>query len=102
MPVKLLQLYYDLCEEPQLRNIYVETTQTIAGSIHSGRFILGGRRLAKSGMPGPRPGGRPRMEFTQNDDYDLARYVAMRIPDKSASGRLGEVIYKELEQLVRS
>jgi hypothetical protein len=105
--LRIFELYYDVNEDRRLQNVYVETTQSISSYINSGRFILGGRRLAKSGMPGPRPirdrqNRRPfRVEFTADDDYALAHYLATRIPDKASGGRSGEVIYKELEQLVR-
>jgi hypothetical protein len=104
--LKILQLYYDVNEDLKLRDVYVETVESIVGYINSGRFILGGRRPAQSGMPGRRPSGgqqnrRPyRVEFTNDDDDALARYLATRIPDKASGGRSGEVIYKELEQLV--
>jgi hypothetical protein len=105
--LRIFELSYDANENARLRNVHVETTHSIVGFINSGRFILGGRRLAKSGMPGPRPSGgrrnrRPyRVEFTVDDDDALARYLATRIPHKASGGRSGEVIYKELEELVR-
>ncbi|KDQ59927.1 hypothetical protein JAAARDRAFT_33515 [Jaapia argillacea MUCL 33604] len=54
---------------------------------------------AKMGMGGPIPrkdGQRKRVEFTNDDDYRLCKYIASRIPCPEAGGRKGNNIYKTL------
>lgn len=43
---------------------------------------------------------RTRAPFSEEQDYQLCRFIALRIPVKEAGGRTGAGIYKELEQLV--
>lgn len=42
-----------------------------------------------------------RAPFTEDDDNQLCRHLALRIPVKEAGGRTGDNVYKELEKLVR-
>lgn len=39
-----------------------------------------------------------RRGFTAQEDQFLAEYIALRIPDKDAGGRMGNKIYQELEE----
>ncbi|QRW27027.1 hypothetical protein RhiXN_01622 [Rhizoctonia solani] len=46
-------------------------------------------------MSGRKPGA-DRNDFTTEDDNNLARFIAKRIPDKSEGGRTGNNLYKDL------
>ncbi|KAI0045785.1 hypothetical protein FA95DRAFT_90430 [Auriscalpium vulgare] len=46
-------------------------------------------------LPGRRPGAR-RNPFTEQDDQNLAKFLAQTIPNKEDGGRTGSVIYYEL------
>lgn len=39
-------------------------------------------------------------EFTREDEINLCRYIADRIPDKTTGGRRGNEIYKQLVAFV--
>ncbi|KAG8734063.1 hypothetical protein FRC11_012666, partial [Ceratobasidium sp. 423] len=49
----------------------------------------------KAPMSGRKPGA-DRNDFTTEDDNNLARFIAKRIPDKSDGGRTGNNLYKDL------
>ncbi|EPQ50705.1 hypothetical protein GLOTRDRAFT_141458 [Gloeophyllum trabeum ATCC 11539] len=49
----------------------------------------------RKGMGGPRP-GQGRVEFSDADKVNLARYLAKVVPDRKAGGRLGRIVYERL------
>ncbi|CAE6423446.1 unnamed protein product [Rhizoctonia solani] len=53
------------------------------------------RFAQKAPMSGRKP-GTDRNDFTTEDDNNLARFIAKRIPDKLEGGRTGNNLYKDL------
>jgi len=43
-----------------------------------------------------------RVEYTEEDDQNLTKYIAEKIPYLEAGGRLGNNLYLELEKNVRT
>jgi len=106
-----LQLSYDCHDKASKRNIWVEPVTFVRKCIKYG--LVAHRLRRKEGMGG-RIGRyvsfclfcicskicRLRNEFTAEDEEHLCKYLAIRIPDKSAGGRLGKVVYLEMESMV--
>ncbi|KAK0196598.1 hypothetical protein F5146DRAFT_10056 [Armillaria mellea] len=80
----------------KLRKMHAKKSNFISHCIKSGKFVLHVHRPRKA-MPGIPPGRRPhRVEFTEEDKENLARYLAFKVPDRAAGGLLGNMIYKRM------
>ncbi|KAF5381106.1 hypothetical protein D9615_004132 [Tricholomella constricta] len=94
-PKTLLQLSYDVdLYDRSRRRTWVEPKSFVQ------RCILEG--MVRHSLPVKKAMGgslRRHKEYTPKDDEHLARYIALRIPDKEAGGRRGEGLYQELEAL---
>ncbi|KAK0211806.1 hypothetical protein IW262DRAFT_363752 [Armillaria fumosa] len=87
---------YKTHSDIKLRKMHTKKSSFIAHCISSGKFVLHVHRPRKA-MPGIPPGRRPhRIEFTEKDKENLARYLAFKVPDRAAGGLLGNVIYKQM------
>jgi hypothetical protein len=106
LTLRTMQLYYDINEDRRLQDIYVKPLTFITECAHAGSFSLAKEKRLKMGMPGPRPrnaaggGGRARVEYTAEDDDHLCHFLARRCPHLADGGRMGNAIYKELENMV--
>ncbi|KAK7037994.1 Myb-DNA-bind-2 domain-containing protein [Favolaschia claudopus] len=85
---------YKAHSDPSLKGVFVEATSWVNNSISMGKYF---HRFYQKGMGG-RVGVRERTSFTEEDDYQLARYLAILIPDKRDGGRLGDNVYLRLMQ----
>ncbi|KAJ1310003.1 hypothetical protein OPQ81_006759 [Rhizoctonia solani] len=72
---------------------YVEPVTWVARCLSRGRYFHD--PIEKAPMSGRKPGA-DRNDFTTEDDNNLARFIAKRIPDKSEGGRTGNNLYKDL------
>ncbi|KAL5635789.1 hypothetical protein ACGC1H_004552 [Rhizoctonia solani] len=72
---------------------YVEPVTWVARCLSKGRYFHD--PIEKAPMSGRKPGA-DRNDFTTEDDNNLARFIAKRIPDKSEGGRTGNNLYKDL------
>ncbi|CAE7198679.1 unnamed protein product [Rhizoctonia solani] len=72
---------------------YVEPVAWVARCLSRGRYSHD--PIEKAPMSGRKPGA-DRNDFTTEDDNNLARFIARRIPDKSEGGRTGNNLYKDL------
>ncbi|KAK0239587.1 hypothetical protein EDD85DRAFT_455520 [Armillaria nabsnona] len=80
----------------KLRKMHTKKMNFISHCVNSGKFVLHVHRPRKA-MPGIPPGRRPhRVEFTEEDRENLARYLAFKVPDRNAGGLLGNVIYNQM------
>ncbi|KAF9469297.1 hypothetical protein BDZ94DRAFT_371453 [Collybia nuda] len=89
------QLAYDVHCNKLMRHIYVEPMPFIQRCIRQGTVIH--RLKERQGMGGAV--GHTRSSFTKEEDLSICQYLALRIPIKEAGGRLGDNVYKELEEL---
>jgi hypothetical protein len=115
----LIQLQYGCSQRISRRRVVVEHTTFIDTCIDMDTFIH--RLRPRKGMPGQPPGSyarcvsfsqqehcrvtepcNRRTKFTAEDDEHLVHYLAAVTPDKAAGGRMGNEIYKQLVELVRS
>ncbi|TBU29335.1 hypothetical protein BD311DRAFT_720911 [Dichomitus squalens] len=72
---------------------YVEKPTFVNTCIRNRRYAH--EPIRQRSMGGRIP-GETRVKFTSQDDRHLCEYIALRIPNKEAGGRYGEVFYKEL------
>ncbi|CAE6446438.1 unnamed protein product [Rhizoctonia solani] len=72
---------------------YVEPVNWVARCLSKGRYFHD--PIEKAPMSGRKPGA-DRNDFTTEDDNNLARFIAKRIPNKSEGGRTGNNLYKDL------
>ncbi|PBK78739.1 hypothetical protein ARMSODRAFT_947712 [Armillaria solidipes] len=80
----------------KLRKMHTKKMRFISHCINSGKFVLHVHGPRKP-MPGIPPGRRThRVEFTEEDRENLARYLAFKVPDRDAGGLLGNVIYNQM------
>ncbi|OJT06247.1 hypothetical protein TRAPUB_2928 [Trametes pubescens] len=77
------------------RKIYVEIPSFVDLCIHRGLYAH--ERVQKKPLGGrlPKSGRTP---FTKEDDMNLCRFLALRIPEKEAGGRNGRNTYIELTE----
>jgi len=96
-----MELKYHVHPDPMLRKIYVKPLGFLRQCANEGYFKLN-QKILKKGMGGPKPrGGRSRTEFTDQDDANLCEFLAIRTPNPADGGRGGNVVYQQLEELVR-
>ncbi|KAK0482564.1 hypothetical protein IW261DRAFT_1468345 [Armillaria novae-zelandiae] len=87
---------YKTHSDIKLRKMHTKKSNFISHCINSGKFVLHVHRPRRA-MPGIPPGHKPhRVEFTEKDKENLARYLAFKVPDRAAGGLLGNVIYKQM------
>ncbi|KAF7338044.1 Myb-DNA-bind-2 domain-containing protein [Mycena venus] len=84
---------YKTHSDPELHGVYVEAMAWVNNMVKTGRVM---HHFIQKGMGGAIRGDRERTAFTEEDDYRLARYLAVLIPDKSDGGRLGTNVYRSL------
>ncbi|KEP53092.1 Rap1 myb domain protein [Rhizoctonia solani 123E] len=72
---------------------YIEPVTWVARCLSKGRYFHD--PIEKAPMSGRKPGA-DRNDFTTEDDNNLARFIAKRIPEKSEGGRTGNNLYKDL------
>ncbi|GLB34758.1 hypothetical protein LshimejAT787_0203230 [Lyophyllum shimeji] len=89
-----LQTSYECCFDNVRSQIWVEPTTFVQHCIREGSVRH--RPRPRKGMGGSL---KPyRVPFTQEDDENLARYLAHRIPDSEAGGRRGYGVFQDLER----
>ncbi|KAJ6537319.1 hypothetical protein B0H10DRAFT_2142594 [Mycena sp. CBHHK59/15] len=76
----------------ELSRVWVEPMKFIGNCVKNGRCT---HVFNQKGMGGA-TAGRGRTSFTNGDDYQLCRYLAILIPVKDDGGRTGQSIYKGL------
>ncbi|KAG6837252.1 hypothetical protein H0H93_012257 [Arthromyces matolae] len=87
-----LQTAYNAHGDRSMRSIWVEPMTFVKRSIDRGEVI---HILPKpKGMGGAV--GSDKTPFTEEDDANLAKYLAIRIPDPASGGRRGNNVYAEL------
>ncbi|KAI6027195.1 hypothetical protein EDC04DRAFT_2718259 [Pisolithus marmoratus] len=99
--IDIIRRRYYSSEEAHRRRIFVEPRGFVRRCVRDGVYEHRNPHR-REGMPGPRPlvhAGRVRVNFTREDDEHLAHYIATIFPDEKAGGRMGNIHYKELEQL---
>nr|GAT47855.1 predicted protein [Mycena chlorophos] len=74
-------------------NKYIESYLWVKKSIERG-FLVYTPLVYKN--PGGRRAGEDRVQFTDEDEHNLAKWIAFTIPRKETGGRTGNVIYKQL------
>ncbi|TFK42373.1 hypothetical protein BDQ12DRAFT_732027 [Crucibulum laeve] len=89
-----LQTAYHIDDDKHIRNTTVEPASFIQKCIRENRFCH--RVRAKEGMGGVGP-GHTRTPFTDDDVARLCNFIARKLPNKTAGGRLGTTMYRELE-----
>ncbi|RDB21387.1 hypothetical protein Hypma_011835 [Hypsizygus marmoreus] len=90
-----LQDSYNCHRQASQRDIWVEPMSFIKACIRRGS--LKHRIKPKQGMGGSI--GRTRTEFTFKDEKHLCRYIAIKIPEKTAGGRTGNRLYERLLEM---
>ncbi|KAG6814591.1 hypothetical protein H0H92_000120 [Tricholoma furcatifolium] len=91
-----IQIAYNGHSDAAKRKIWVEALGFVQRCIGEG-YVRHKTPLPK-GMGGlERPYDRDRASFTREDDDNLARWLAIRIPDAMNGGRRGEGVYRELD-----
>ncbi|KAF8077750.1 hypothetical protein FPV67DRAFT_1662548 [Lyophyllum atratum] len=90
-----LQITYDADFDASRRATWVEPMSFVRHCIEVGSVRH--RPRPRKGMGGL-PREAHRVPYTPKDDQNLARYLAIRIPDTAAGGRRGNGVFKELER----
>ncbi|KAM6500312.1 hypothetical protein JOM56_003326 [Amanita muscaria] len=87
-----LQNKYKVHSDQSYWRTTVEGTEFVFNCIKLGKF----EHKPVKRQPGKRPG---RVQYTEEDDKRLCRYLAIRTPSIESGGRLGHRIYEELGTL---
>ncbi|KAG6862084.1 hypothetical protein C0995_007214 [Termitomyces sp. Mi166 len=89
-----LQLAYNSHRDPSKRRTWVEHMSFVSRCLNEG--AVRHRQPEPKGMGGSL--GLDRTPYTDEDDDNLARYLAIRIPDIKSGGRRGNGVYQDLYQ----
>ncbi|EJD06095.1 uncharacterized protein FOMMEDRAFT_166374 [Fomitiporia mediterranea MF3/22] len=78
------------------KSIYVELPDFVRKCLRGQKYSH--KKEEKRSLGGSKLGTKwtGRTEFTEDDDYHLAVYLARRIPHDESGGRMGEGVYKDL------
>ncbi|KAI1791565.1 hypothetical protein LXA43DRAFT_1082619 [Ganoderma leucocontextum] len=80
------------------RRQHVKKPTFVDDCIRNGRYAL--KPIPQKAMGG-RDAGKFREPFTKGDDRKLCKYLAQRIPDETAGGRIGRGVWDEVIQLAK-
>ncbi|KAF8637418.1 hypothetical protein AX17_002913 [Amanita inopinata Kibby_2008] len=92
--IRGLQDSYDVHPNRDCRHTTVEETSFVHVCIDRGVFRHG--RTIRKAMGGS---AKSRRAFTESDEENLCRFMAIKIPERDAGGRLGTKIYERLMAL---